>query len=69
MKYTSKVYQKNKETKLSSYFKLRKKIKRISNGCTPLCYDSPIREKDETDYVESLQANVIVRKLICHGFK
>jgi hypothetical protein len=50
-----KVYQKKKD-KLTSYFKL-KKIKRISNGCTPL--DSPIRRKRRNRLWVSFAANVI----------
>jgi hypothetical protein len=47
--YETESLSEKQRDKLTSYFKLAKKLKEFQNGCTS-CYDSPIREKKETDY-------------------
>jgi hypothetical protein len=50
--------------KLTSYFKLTKKLKEFQNGCTPLVMIALFGEKEGDRLWVSLQANVI-ETLIC----
>jgi hypothetical protein len=61
--YETESLSEKQRDKLTSYFKLAKKLKEFQNGCTS-CYDSPIRRKEGDRLWVSLQANVI-ETLIC----
>jgi hypothetical protein len=52
------------KTKLTSYFKLIKKLKKFQNGCTPLVMIALFGEKEGDRLWVSLRANVI-ETLIC----
>jgi hypothetical protein len=62
--YETESLSEKQRDKLTSYFKLAKKLKEFQNGCTPLVMIALFGEKKETDYGYLLQANVI-ETLIC----
>jgi hypothetical protein len=48
--YETESLSEKQRDKLTSYFKLAKKLKEFQNGCTPLVMIAYSRKKKETDY-------------------
>jgi hypothetical protein len=62
--YETESLSEKQRDKLTSYFKLAKKLKKFQNGCTPLVMIALFGEKEGDRLWVSLQANVI-ETLIC----